>query len=347
MYKSRFKRWGLQKYFRESEVHAIARAKLKRDAVGKSSEIKKRGRVVDFARFKRHLERKGQIHLLQQGPSASLQDSDIKDWEFCIMTPPPYIQSPEIMKETEKMLSFLRTWIDGNFDAGVWKISRTDGAIFCPRTNGLSRMSPFMHYTLYEFATCFFEGRNLLHSPGSARRCNQLLNLAFGEIRYMLEADQPEMLLGLIRAVLLPRCESEESYQLHRMFWSYASELASIIRGSNHPFFGILQSFRKANDLRTAYDTFSLFTEMSTEYTKNYAETDDISGLILQIECITIRELSKYHLHVDLSDGKHGAVDSGTVTHSTLFNRHYFRTQSVLAQRKGKGGWSYYWVCEP
>src|ERR1700761_5330891 len=107
MYKFRFKKRGLQKNFREDEVRAIFNAKRKRDEEGKSSEITKQGRRVDFSRIERHLEKKGQ-RPLQNASLAAHKDFELRDWRFRVPTPPPPLQPPEVMLVTEKVLSLLR-----------------------------------------------------------------------------------------------------------------------------------------------------------------------------------------------------------------------------------------------
>lgn len=58
MYKHRLSQWGLIKYNREADVQKILQLKNKRDAEGKDSHIEINGRVVDFDRVHRYLQRR-------------------------------------------------------------------------------------------------------------------------------------------------------------------------------------------------------------------------------------------------------------------------------------------------
>ncbi|KAL8382221.1 hypothetical protein RB595_006145 [Gaeumannomyces hyphopodioides] len=58
MYKHRLSQWGLIKYNREADVQRILQLKNKRDAEGKDSHIEINGRVVDFDRVQRYLQRR-------------------------------------------------------------------------------------------------------------------------------------------------------------------------------------------------------------------------------------------------------------------------------------------------
>ncbi|KAL8408350.1 hypothetical protein RB594_006959 [Gaeumannomyces avenae] len=58
MYKHRLSQWGLIKYNREADVQRILQLKNQRDAEGKDSHIEINGRVVDFDRVQRYLQRR-------------------------------------------------------------------------------------------------------------------------------------------------------------------------------------------------------------------------------------------------------------------------------------------------
>ena len=58
MYKSRIKKWGLDKNCKAKEMKAIARKKVERDAIGKASLFQIRGRQVEIEEVLRHFKRK-------------------------------------------------------------------------------------------------------------------------------------------------------------------------------------------------------------------------------------------------------------------------------------------------
>jgi hypothetical protein len=58
MYKSRIKKWSLEKNIKSKEALEMMRLKRQRDAVQKRSEFRIRGRIVPPERITRHLKRK-------------------------------------------------------------------------------------------------------------------------------------------------------------------------------------------------------------------------------------------------------------------------------------------------
>ena len=59
MYKTRIKKWGLDKKCKAKEMKAIARKKVERDAIGKASSFRIRGRQVEIGKVLQHFKRKG------------------------------------------------------------------------------------------------------------------------------------------------------------------------------------------------------------------------------------------------------------------------------------------------
>lgn len=59
MYKSRIKKWGLDKKTKEAEAWALLRIKMRRDAVGKNSAFGVRGKPVTIEDVLRYFKRKG------------------------------------------------------------------------------------------------------------------------------------------------------------------------------------------------------------------------------------------------------------------------------------------------
>ena len=65
MYKSRVNKWGLDKNCKANEMKAIARKKVERDAIGKASLFKIRGRQIEIEEVLRHFKRKS-YHSLEE-----------------------------------------------------------------------------------------------------------------------------------------------------------------------------------------------------------------------------------------------------------------------------------------
>lgn len=93
MYKHRIKKWGFDKNCKASEMQAIARKKLERDAIGKASSFRIRGRQIEFEEVRRHFRRKSHHSLetvvVRENYLRSATPSEIE-----VLTPEPSIPSP-------------------------------------------------------------------------------------------------------------------------------------------------------------------------------------------------------------------------------------------------------------
>ena len=93
MYKHRINKWGFDKNCKASEMQAIARKKLERDAIGKASLFRIRGRQIEFEEVRRHLRRKSnhssETVLLRESYLRSATPSEIE-----VSTPEPSSPAP-------------------------------------------------------------------------------------------------------------------------------------------------------------------------------------------------------------------------------------------------------------
>ncbi|TDZ21128.1 hypothetical protein Cob_v005793 [Colletotrichum orbiculare MAFF 240422] len=80
MFKTRIKRWGLDKKFKEPEVFAMLYAKQKRDAVGKESEFVIRDQVVNWEDVTEYLKRR-------RRPPKSRQARNLRELGITCRTP--------------------------------------------------------------------------------------------------------------------------------------------------------------------------------------------------------------------------------------------------------------------
>ena len=93
MYKSRFDKWGLQKNCKSNEMKAIARKKVERDAIGKASLFRVRGRPVEIEEVLRYFKRKSHLSLqelvVREMSPRSATPSDIEVTTPGAASPPP------------------------------------------------------------------------------------------------------------------------------------------------------------------------------------------------------------------------------------------------------------------
>ena len=92
MYKYRINKWGFDKNCKASQMHAIARKKLERDAVGKASSFRIRGRQIEFEEVRRHLREKSHYSLETVAVRGKYLRSATPS-EIEVLTPEPSITS--------------------------------------------------------------------------------------------------------------------------------------------------------------------------------------------------------------------------------------------------------------
>ena len=93
MYKHRINKWGFDKNCKASEMQAIARKKLERDAIGKASSFRVRGRQIEFEEVRRHFRRKSH-HSLETVVVREKYLRSATPSEIEVLTPEPSIPSP-------------------------------------------------------------------------------------------------------------------------------------------------------------------------------------------------------------------------------------------------------------
>lgn len=92
MYKYRINKWGFDKNCKASGMHAIARKKLERDAVGKASSFRIRGRQIEFEEVRHHLRGKSHYSLETVAVRGKYPRSATTS-EIEVLTPEPSITS--------------------------------------------------------------------------------------------------------------------------------------------------------------------------------------------------------------------------------------------------------------
>jgi hypothetical protein len=78
MYKDRIKKWGLDKKNKERDMLAIVRKKTEREAIGKESSFRVRGRIVTMENVLHYFKRKNGMQ--KMGIPAAATPSDISCW---------------------------------------------------------------------------------------------------------------------------------------------------------------------------------------------------------------------------------------------------------------------------
>ncbi|KAF9879575.1 hypothetical protein CkaCkLH20_03118 [Colletotrichum karsti] len=160
MYKTRIKRWGLDKKFKEAEVLAILQLKRERDRLGKKSRFAIRDQDVAWDRVLYYIKRRPD---LQRHLGFAAHERDVVDWdrvaaylarrpelrgdlaaadaEITTRTPPPspppppprLFQPATGLRFADEIVRMLRDFLHGVFEARHWTVVDDGGALLCSR----------------------------------------------------------------------------------------------------------------------------------------------------------------------------------------------------------------------
>jgi len=128
-YRTRIRKWGIDKNNKGTEVAYMLRLKKQRDAQGKKSSFFIRDRPVDWEDIERYLARTPNFWAKhgRDAPDLSL--------EIACTTPPPAsprtlptsvpqkLDAAQELRVHEEILRFFRDYTDGSFEQGLWRLS--------------------------------------------------------------------------------------------------------------------------------------------------------------------------------------------------------------------------------
>lgn len=126
MYKNKITEWHLDKKNKRDDVLAVLRKKSERDAVGKKTVFKLRGRDVDSKDVQRYAARN---HISEDSINALVASHPQTPPDLQCLTPEPVPGTIPGRNECdlhEEILRRFRTYMLGSYEQGVWS-STADG----------------------------------------------------------------------------------------------------------------------------------------------------------------------------------------------------------------------------
>ena len=96
MYKSRITKWKIDKNNKESDMAVILRKKTQRDAVGKGSSFRVRGKPVEIQEIMRYFKRKG----TKQNPAFRVASPTVTTPSYIVCSTPSPVPSPRAFTES-------------------------------------------------------------------------------------------------------------------------------------------------------------------------------------------------------------------------------------------------------
>jgi len=233
MYKTRIKKWQIDKNQKAWEVAHMLKIKQERDALGKRSEFIVRGRKVDWRKIEMYLKRdpvltrkldtnRGMLDMVVGNASGIICRTPSPDpaVEFSIPLPP--IASPE-NRLPEELARITRDYCAGALDQGIW-IRMPDGSYGSHR--GM-QTGP----TLRTWAQNMRAARQLI-STGSVGEGFRRLGDSMDAMQDLIKDEDPSLLFHMLGNTMGMTPDSKD---LGATICRHILALCNIVHGPQHP----------------------------------------------------------------------------------------------------------------
>ena len=226
MYKTRIKRWGLDKKHKEKEMRAIVHKRAHRADKGKASVFWIRGKEVDYKDVVRYWERR---HISMAEVLRQRAESSTPEPVECRTPVLPPLSTPAVLAIPEGTLLKVREYHKGSFESGIWRTNE-DG--FCCRTTKLESFSDDINWLdvaedKCERACDAFDNRN-------SHEADHFLSVATDTIMGMVLAEHPytfAQLFAFVQCIRWKGRPEKVSAILRNL-----SGMSELVLGRNHPF---------------------------------------------------------------------------------------------------------------
>ncbi|KAF3798864.1 hypothetical protein GCG54_00008322 [Colletotrichum gloeosporioides] len=278
MYKTRIKRWGLDKKFKEAEILALLKLKRDRDAVGKDTRFAIRNQDVDWGRVVHYLKRRPDLQDKLRLSAADDCNKSVVQWDSVVRylsqrpdlredleavarldvvcrtpspVPEPLDPAPGL-RFADEILRILEGFFDGVFQDSLWSV--VDGAL-CTGGRRASRKR------LERWCRVMSGVYNLL-GRGETEAAAAILKNEYGFIKWIVQKSDPELSYFLCYNVL------QQPPHVSDVLVPYACGMYTAVLGERHPLTLIWRPIRAAG---TA-DRVGILSSI-VRYTSRYWET--------------------------------------------------------------------------
>lgn len=278
MYKTRIKRWGLDRKFKEAEILAILKLKRDRNAVGKDTRFAIRNQDIDWGRMVHYLKGRPDLQDILRLSAAASCDKSVVQWDSVVQylsqrpglredleavarldvvcrTPSPVPESldPEPgLRFADEILRILEGFFDGVFKGSLWAV--VDGAL-CTRGRRASRKR------LDRWCRIMSGVYDLL-DRGETEAAAAILKNEYSFIKWIVQTSDPELLYFLCYNVL------QQPPHVSDVLVPYACGMYAAVLGERPPLTLIWRRIRAAG---TA-DRVGILSSI-VQYTSRYWET--------------------------------------------------------------------------
>ncbi|KAM7218481.1 hypothetical protein V8F06_006085 [Rhypophila decipiens] len=259
MYKTRIKKWALDKNNKMDEVVYMVRIKNQREAMGKRTEFIIRNRSVDWKDIERYMNR-------TPGLQAKVEDSQFELGSsihgiVCrtpspdpaqMLSVPPNLNATRYLTLQEEIMTLLRDYMTGAFTNKLWVNSPADNCYYGPNGAAASfRLSQW--YEGLEVA-----GRWEADEADTVR----LINIQLDQIRDIIRDEEPSLLSCFI---LFHHHLSHHRASLAQHVCPFVASMCEVVLGPHHPITRIWQRV-----LELPMEEFAITLERSAQFRYNF-----------------------------------------------------------------------------
>ncbi|KAH6857034.1 hypothetical protein B0I37DRAFT_89026 [Chaetomium sp. MPI-CAGE-AT-0009] len=229
MFRTRIKKWGIDKNNKAAEVAYMVRLKKQRDVVGKKSTFFIRNRPVDWEDIERYLARTPDFWAKH-----GTLDLSKSAHEITCTTPPP--ESPRILPASvpqkldaahelrvhEEVLRFFRDYNEGSFEQGLWHLSPNHKRYF--GRGGVDASA--------RLNTWYDKLRNVADWPGQDADAVRLVNYLLDDLPQLIRDQDFTVFPALMRCCFYLSVRKPE---LGRVVLEFVARLCGVVLGEKHP----------------------------------------------------------------------------------------------------------------
>lgn len=259
MYKTRIKKWALDKNNKMDEVVYMVRVKNQREGIGKKTQFFIRNRPVDWKDIERYMNRTPGLQSKVDDPTFELGRTihgivcrTPSPDPVEMMSIPPNLNATHYLTLQEEIMTLLRDYMTAALTNKIWVNSPSDNCYYGP--NGVAasfRLSQW--YEGLEVA-----GRWEADEADTVR----LINIQLDQIRDIIRDEEPSLLSCFI---LFHYHLSHHRASLAQHVCPFVASMCEVVLGPHHP---ITRLWRRVLEL--PMDEFQLTLERSAQFRYNF-----------------------------------------------------------------------------
>jgi len=223
MYKTRIKKWGLDKKNKENEMRAIVRKHTHRSQHGLKSIFRIRGRTVNYADVLRYWERK-KVRITEALARRAI--SETPEAVECLTPEPLLVRAPKAIMDSEHIFVLLRDYYKGPFESGTWRHVGQMSRCYSTKDkfDGMTYLKAMSRQC---GAAC-----NYLND-GNFIKARRFLDSATANVKEIILSEDPFLFTTLFLA--LARVHEDGWLRVALVILRHFSDMGKLLLGNKHP----------------------------------------------------------------------------------------------------------------